>query len=204
LRQRASTGESRRRHLRAAPSAGGSNGRKPDSGANGYAVGDRVVYPRHGVGTIRDRGVEEVLERRREYLTIWFPRRRMTLKLPAEQVEPAGLRPVADRHDLERALDALQGRPESLLGNWDSRRKHSRRIIASGHISEIAELIRDLAALASKRALSTSDEDAYTLARELLESELVCTLRLTQEEATQLVDQALGGGAGTPDGPSAA
>ena len=52
-----------------------------------YDVGDKVVYPHHGAGTVVKKEVREVLGQKREYLTIQILHNDMTVNVPCENVE---------------------------------------------------------------------------------------------------------------------
>jgi CarD family transcriptional regulator len=56
-----------------------------------YKVGDKVVYPHHGAGTIVKREQREVQGETREYLTIKILHNDMTVNVPAENAERVGL-----------------------------------------------------------------------------------------------------------------
>ena len=59
-----------------------------------YKVGDKVVYPHHGAGTVVKKESREVLGEKREYLTIQILHNDMTVNVPAENAEAVGLRKV--------------------------------------------------------------------------------------------------------------
>ena len=61
-----------------------------------YEVGDKVVYPHHGAGTVVKKEQREVLGQKREYLTIRIEHNDMTVQVPAENAEKVGLRTVID------------------------------------------------------------------------------------------------------------
>ena len=59
-----------------------------------YKIGDKVVYPHHGAGTVVKREKREVLGEKREYLTIKILHNDMTVNVPSENAEAVGLRKV--------------------------------------------------------------------------------------------------------------
>jgi CarD family transcriptional regulator len=59
-----------------------------------YKVGDKVVYPHHGAGTVVKKEKREVLGEKREYLTIKILHNDMTVNVPSENAEKVGLRKV--------------------------------------------------------------------------------------------------------------
>ena len=74
-----------------------------------YNVGDKVVYPHHGAGTVVKKEKREVLGQSREYLTIQILHNDMTVNVPSENAEKVGLRKVIDEDMVQVVLKALTG-----------------------------------------------------------------------------------------------
>ena len=72
-----------------------------------YKVGDKVVYPHHGAGTVVKREKREVLGEKREYLTIKILHNDMTVNVPAENAERVGLRKVIDEEAVKKVVKYL-------------------------------------------------------------------------------------------------
>ena len=68
-----------------------------------YEVGDKVVYPHHGAGKIIKKELKEILGSRREYLTIQILYNDMTVMVPCENAEAAGLRKVTTKRSSTRS-----------------------------------------------------------------------------------------------------
>ena len=71
-----------------------------------FKVGDKVVYPHHGAGTVVKKERREVLGEKREYLTIQILHNDMTVNVPAENAEKVGLRRVIDEEMVATVLKA--------------------------------------------------------------------------------------------------
>ena len=56
-----------------------------------FEVGDKVVYPQHGAGVVVGRETKTVLGEARDYLTIRIIASEMTLMVPADATDAAGL-----------------------------------------------------------------------------------------------------------------
>jgi CarD family transcriptional regulator len=186
--QRRDTGRdhpSRPANTRPRPAAGASlhvdgNGQPA---ARPFGVGDAVVCPHHGVGTVVGRSTRELAGTRREYLTIEVDRGALTLMIPSDEAARGRLRPLGSPTDLRRGLDTLGGVPQRPSDNWQKRRKEALRKLASGDVLEVAELVRDLGHYGATRRLATSDRQLYTQARELLEAELTRALGMSKSRA---------------------
>jgi CarD family transcriptional regulator len=143
---------------------------------SGFDVGDAVVSPRHGPGTITARGPRASDEARREYLTVELCRRGMTLMIPLEGVAGSGLRPLSSPAQARRALDVLATEPRGLPPNWRYRRKEVSEQLRSGRLLDLAGLLRDLTHAAKVKSPGRVDREHCEKARELLESELALVL----------------------------
>src|SRR5438105_3219126 len=72
-----------------------------------YKVGDKVVYPHHGAGTVVKKQSREVLGTKRDYLTINILHNDMTVQAPSENADQAGLRRVIGETAAGGGLKAL-------------------------------------------------------------------------------------------------
>ena len=74
-----------------------------------FDVGDKVVYPHHGAGTVVSKETRIVLGDEREYLTIKILHNDMTVNVPSENAEKVGFRWVIDQEMVEVVVKALSG-----------------------------------------------------------------------------------------------
>ena len=91
-----------------------------------YKVGDKVVYPHHGAGTVVKKEKRTVLGEEREYLQIQILHNDMTVQVPTENADRVGLRKVIDETTVEQVLKALRGSGTTMPKNWNRRFKHNR------------------------------------------------------------------------------
>src|SRR5256884_6597273 len=88
-----------------------------------FDVGDKVVYPHHGAGTVVKKETREVLGEKREYLTIKILHNDMTVNVPADNADRVGLRKVIDEQMVSKVLKALTGSGTTMPKNWNRRFK---------------------------------------------------------------------------------
>src|ERR1039457_55381 len=88
-----------------------------------YKVGDKVVYPHHGAGTVVKREKREVLGEKREYLTIKILHNDMTVNVPADNAERVGLRKVIDEEAVKKVVKYLTSGGTEMPKNWNRRFK---------------------------------------------------------------------------------
>jgi CarD family transcriptional regulator len=120
-----------------------------------YKVGDKVVYPHHGAGTIVKKESREVLGQKREYLTIKILHNDMTVQVPCENADAVGLRRVIGEKEVAVVLKALTGGSTEMPKNWNRRFKHNRDKMKTGDVLELAEVVRNLALRDHEKGLST-------------------------------------------------
>ena len=151
-----------------------------------YEVGDNVVYPHHGAGTVVSREKREVLGEMRELLTIKILHNDMTLTIPVDSIERVGLRTVIDEEAIKKVIGYLTSGGTAMPPNWNRRFKHNRDKMRTGDIFELAEVVCNL---------SLRDVDKG------LSSELMYAKDMTEEEALAWLDEVLvnqAGGAKKP------
>ncbi|MGI8863319.1 MAG: CarD family transcriptional regulator [Solirubrobacteraceae bacterium] len=147
-----------------------------------FEIGDNVVYPHHGAGQVIRKEAKEILGEKREYLTVKILHNDMTVMVPTENAQLAGLRRVIDEETVEKVLAVLRDECSEMPKNWNRRFKHNRDKIKTGDIYELAEVVRNLAVREAEKGLSTGEKQMYTRAKKILASELMYALEMNEEE----------------------
>jgi len=160
-----------------------------------YKIGDKVVYPHHGAGTVVKREKREVLGEKREYLTIKILHNDMTVNVPSENAEAVGLRKVIGEDMVKVVVKALTGGGTQMPKNWNRRFKHNRDKMKTGDILELAEVVRNLSLRDSEKGLSTGEKQMFVKAKKILASELMYAKDMDEEEAAEWLDGVLVGSA---------
>jgi CarD family transcriptional regulator, regulator of rRNA transcription len=161
------------------------------SGGSLYDVGDKVVYPHHGAGKIVKKEIKEMLGQKREYLTIKILYNEMTVMVPTENADKAGLRKVIGEDAVEQVLAVLRGDGTHMPKNWNRRFKHNRDKIKTGDIFELAEVVRNLSIRDLDKGLSTGEKQMFGRAKKILASELMYARDMGEQEATDFLDNLL-------------
>jgi CarD family transcriptional regulator len=156
-----------------------------------YKVGDKVVYPHHGAGTVVKKESRTVLGEEREYLTIKILHNDMTVNVPTENSERVGLRKVIDEDMVERVLEVLHGSGTKMPKNWNRRFKYNRDKMKTGDIFELAEVVRNLSLRDQEKGLSTGEKQMFVKAKKILASELMYAKGMDEDEAGAWLDDEL-------------
>jgi CarD family transcriptional regulator len=158
-----------------------------------FKVGDKVVYPHHGAGTVVKKEKREVLGEKREYLTIKILHNDMTVNVPSDNAEAVGLRQVIDEEMVKKVTKALTGGGTAMPKNWNRRFKHNRDKMKTGDIFELAEVVRNLSLRDHEKGLSTGEKQMFVKAKKILASELMYAKSLDEDAAAEWLDDVLSG-----------
>src|SRR5437764_15138310 len=160
-------------------------------GSDLYKVGDKVVYPHHGAGTVVKKESREILGQKREYLTIKILHNDMTVNVPSENADQVGLRKVIDGDLVSKVLKALTGNGTVMPKNWNRRFKHNRDKMKTGDILELAEVVRNLALRDREKGLSTGEKQMFVKAKKILVSELMYAKDMDEETCADWLEEVL-------------
>ena len=158
-----------------------------------FDVGDKVVYPHHGAGTVIRKELRAVLGQEREYMTIQILHNDMIVNVPSENAERVGLRKVIDEEMVTRVIDVLHGDGTSMPKNWNRRFKYNRDKMKTGDIFELAEVVRNLSLRDGEKGLSTGEKQMFVKAKKILASELMYAKNLSEEDAFLWLEDVLTG-----------
>jgi CarD family transcriptional regulator len=159
------------------------------------AVGDAVVYARHGVGRVAAREQRTVLGVEQEVVVLELGQG-LWVTLPIEQARER-LRPVASETDVQRVQQTLHEHGEASEDSWRKRLKQGQAKLASGDPLELAELVRDGVRDQSHARngvapkVSESERRLYVQARQLLAGEIGSARGLEQVEADAWIEEQL-------------
>ncbi len=163
-----------------------------------FEVGDKVVYPHHGAGTVVKKEKREILGQTREYLTIQILHNDMTVNVPVENAEQVGLRTVIDEDLVHTVVKALTAGESEMPKNWNRRFKHNRDKMKTGDIFELAEVVKNLNLRDHEKGLSTGEKQMFVKAKKILASELMYAKAVDEDEAAEWLDGVLAGSGEKP------
>ncbi len=156
-----------------------------------FKVGDHVVYPYHGAGTIEDIEEKNVLGETRSYYVLHFPLLDVKLMLPVDRVHESGLRKVIDQSEIDLLVDSLRNGPDLPTTNHVSRELDN--LLKTGSIIDAAHLISSLTKKQAARTngLHLQDRNYLQKAKQMIASELILVKNMTEEQAYEFIDNAL-------------
>ncbi len=173
-------------------SAGAADARrrkKVPTRVNGFAVGDHVVYPAHGVGRITGIDERAVADQTLQMFVVAFEKDKMTLLVPTNKVDSAGMRRLSSRETMDAAISTLRGRARTRRVMWSRRAQEYEAKLNSGDPVAIAEVVRDLHRNVGQPDQSYSERQMYEAALDRLAREFAAVDNTdTEQAATKLED----------------
>jgi CarD family transcriptional regulator len=163
-----------------------------------FSVGDKVIYPCHGVAVVTDIAIRSEDGEDVAFVVFAFAgrddgrQRPLTVSLPAHRADDVGVRPVASPEDAGDVLAVLGVTDVRMPTNWSRRFKNHQEKMRSGDLFQYAEVVRNLAFRQRTANLAAAETAMYGAARHLLSSELAVTWSLPIDEAEARIDDALG------------
>ena len=152
-----------------------------------YNIGDKVVYPMHGAGSIVSIEEKEVMGKKQSYYILEMPGE-VRVMVPTETAEEHGIRDVIGKTEADKVISILEQDETEMEKNWNKRYRENMDKIKSGNIYEIADVVRNLSFKQKEKGLSTGEKKMLYNAKQILISELVLAEHSTQDEVEQLVD----------------
>lgn len=157
-----------------------------------FKIGDKIVYPMHGSGTIDSIEKKEFLGEVKDYFILKMPIGDMDISIPTSKINEMNIRDVITKEEGDEVLKILDDEPSDMSNNWTVRYRQNQEILKTGDIFEIAKMVRNLAILDNDKGLSTTEKKLLNRSRRILASELVMAGSLEKEEAEAMIDESIG------------
>ncbi|MCS6926690.1 MAG: CarD family transcriptional regulator [Candidatus Binatia bacterium] len=148
-----------------------------------FKVGEKVVYPGHGVGVIEGLQSRTVSGIEQKFYVLRILESDMTIMIPADNVAAVGLRPVISKEMVSKVYRVLRTKKVDVdQQTWNRRYRLYTERIKTGSVIEIAKVLRDLFVLKADKELSFGERKMLDTARNLLVKELAIASANTEEK----------------------
>jgi len=164
--------------------------KKQETEKREYKVKEHVVYPKHGVGIIREFKKITIGGIDVECYIIDIPKEKLELKFPVNK--QSLLRPLATINQVNKCISILKSKPKIKRSMWSRRAQEYEAKISSGKIYELAEVVRDLNKGDDLMVdQSYSERQLFEKAYDRILSEFQIILNLSLEDTQKKLDKAL-------------
>ena len=156
-----------------------------------FHIGDKVVYPNHGVGIIEQissRTFGAIVEK---FYLLKIKSSSLKVMVPFHNVASVGLRRVVKNGEIQKILDYLTDGECANNTDWKYRFKENSERMRTGSLLEVAAVLKSLLLLHQSKPLSFREKKMLERARYLLVSELAMAKNCEETQIEELLSKAL-------------
>lgn len=156
-----------------------------------FQIGDKVIYPNHGLGIVE--GIEEktILGTTCGFYHLRIAANDTTVLVPLANVDGVGLRRAIDDGEVDRLFRLLGDGKIDAQQNWKGRFKDNSEKMRTGSIYDVADVLKSLTLLSKSKSLSFREKRMLDRARFLIITEVSEVMRETSGTIEGRLDQAL-------------
>lgn len=156
-----------------------------------FQVGEKVVYPNHGVGTIENISLRSFGAQQERFYLLRLSPSSMTVMVPFSHAGDVGLRKVTKCSEINRVLSYLAAGRPCCAQDWKDRFKENSDKMKGGSLLEVAEVFKALLMIQLAKPLSFREKKMLERARSMLVLETSIAKAVSESEAAVLIGRAL-------------
>ncbi len=156
-----------------------------------FQIGDKVVYPNQGVGTIENISTRSFGSCLEKFYLLRFGCNSMTVLVPFSNVANIGLRRVTKDREISRILSFLSNGWSATQQDWKARYKENTEKMQSGDLLKAAEVLKGLLQLHVDKPLSFREKKMLDRARHMLVSEISISRGVPDIHAVSMLQRAV-------------
>jgi CarD family transcriptional regulator, regulator of rRNA transcription len=161
------------------------------SGDGSFHIGDKVVYPNHGVGIIEQISSRTIGASVEKFYLLKIKASSLKVMVPFHNVNSVGLRRVVRNGEIQKILDFLTDGECENNADWKYRFKENSERMRTGSLLEVAAVLKGLLLLHTSKPLSFREKKMLERARYLLVSELAMAKNCEELQIEELLSKAL-------------
>jgi len=156
-----------------------------------FHIGDKVVYPNHGVGIIEQISSRTFGATVEKFYLLKIKASSLKVMVPFHNVGTVGLRRVVKNGEIQKIVDFLADGECDNNADWKYRFKENSERMRTGSLFEVASVLKGLIVLSQDKALSFREKKMLERARYLLVSELAMAKNCDEPQVEELLGKAL-------------
>ena len=156
-----------------------------------FSIGDKVVYPNHGVGVIEQISSRTIGTQVEKFYLLKIKASSLKVMVPFHNVDSVGLRRVVRNGEVQKILDFLTDGKCENHADWKFRFKENSDKMRTGSLLDVAVVLKGLLLLAQSKPLSFREKKMLERARYLLVSELAMSKNWEETEVEDLLNKSL-------------
>lgn len=156
-----------------------------------FQIGDKVVYPNQGVGTIENISIRSFGSASERFYLLRLGCNAMTVMVPFSNAANIGLRRVTKDREISRILSYLANGWSPVSSDWKLRFKDNTLRMQSGDLFQAAEVLKGLLQIHIEKPLSFREKKMLERARHMLVAEISISRGIGEILAAAVLQRAL-------------
>lgn len=156
-----------------------------------FEVGQKVVYPNHGVSVVEEISSAKFDEIEQTLYHLRLLSNNSKVMVPKDNLDLVGLRPLGDKAQIQTLFEILEDGQIDTYKDWKGRYKQNLDKMKTGQLREVAEVLKNLCLVSQKKSLSFREKKMYERAKYFIVSEVAQVKALDEMEAEKLVEDSL-------------
>lgn len=161
------------------------------TGNGSFHIGDKVVYPNHGVGVIEQISSRTIGENVQKFYLLTIKSSSLKVMVPFHNVDAVGMRRVVKNNEIQKIVDFLADGNADSSTDWKDRFRENSERMRTGSLFEVAAVMKGLIVLNQAKPISSREKKMLERARYLLVSELAMAKSCEEPEIEALLTTAL-------------
>ncbi len=154
-----------------------------------FQIGEKVVYPNHGVCTIENISTRSFGAQFERFYLLRLNYTPMTLMVPFSHVDDVGLRRVTKAAEVAKVLAYLADGKCKCTADWKDRFKENSEKMRCGSLVEVAQVLKTLIILQKDKPLSFREKKMLDRARYMVMTEVAIARSLGERDAIDLLQR---------------
>ena len=156
-----------------------------------FKVGDKVVYPNHGVGIIEDIQSKEFGGDESKFYALRIIANDSTVLVPTGNTKQVGLRPITRKREISKIYRNLEDGVFAITDDWKGRYQENCQRMRTGAIADVATVFKNLTYLSQSKNLSYRERKMLDKAKYLIVSEIAEVQRADETTVEAQVEKAI-------------
>ncbi|MBQ4110708.1 MAG: CarD family transcriptional regulator [Clostridia bacterium] len=152
-----------------------------------YGIGDRIVYPLYGAGTVISIEERDILGEKKKYYFLEILNENAPVMLPVDTCEKIGVRPLMSKSEIEEIFSYIASYDDITEENWNKTYRINMDKLKSGDLKQVGEVLKYLIKRETSKHLSAGEKKMLNHAKQILYSEIIFISDISYDEADSIV-----------------
>ena len=156
-----------------------------------FKEGQKVVYPNYGVTVVEKVDVADWDGEEQDCYHLRLLSNNAQIMVPVANKDLVGLRRLCTKKEVKKLFDILEDGHIDTFKDWKGRYKQNLDKMRTGHLVEVAEVLKNLRLVSERKSLSFREKKMFERAKHFIVCEVAHVREISEAEATKQVEAAL-------------